>query len=245
MDILWWMNTAITLIHGTFIHCATQIKLVEGRCVSVNKKSSCKELCASPVTRVERQEWGPGCCLCLCALCIMFHPTVPCSPGHSEKLWRREPEEGDVISAEADPSGQAHIAGKLLGMQKAQGMGQVGLSTELSSAAPAEELSPRLPCSSPPHSLHSWGIPAISAGICSKETGQEPHPSCASGWLCCASLAECVVSQQSKGTWRCPRVRSYPLDLFFSSWRPSVSHCLGREFRDLLSGLTYLLTWHE
>lgn len=40
-------------------------------------------------------------------------------------------------------------------------------------------------------------------------------------------------------------MRSYPLDLFFSSWRPSVSHCLGREFRDLLSGLTYLLTWHE
>lgn len=61
----------------------------------------------------------------------------------------------------------------------------------------------------------------------------------------CASLAACVVSEERKGTWRCPRVRSCPLDLFFSSWRPSVSHCLGKEFRDLLSGLTYLLTWHK
>lgn len=64
-----------------------------------------------------------------------------------------------------------------------------------------------------------------------------------SSW--CASLTACVVREEGKGTWRCPRVRSCPLDLFFSSWRPSVSHCLGRECRDLLSGVTYLLTWQK
>lgn len=71
------------------------------------------------------------------------------------------------------------------------------------------------------------------------QSDREKQP--AGSW--CTSLAACLVTKGRKGTWRCPRVRSYPLDLFFFSWRPSVSHCLGREFRDLLSGLTYLLTW--
>lgn len=71
----------------------------------------------------------------------------------------------------------------------------------------------------------------------------------AAGWLLVCiprpRCTACVVSEEREGAWRCPRVRSCPLDLFFSFWRPSVSWFLCREFRDLLSGLTYLLTWHK
>lgn len=111
-----------------------------------------------------------------------------------------------------------------------------------SSAAPAKQLSPRFPCSSPPSSPpHSCGIQGESLGGNAFKGARQERPGKAA---LCACLADCVVTEQRKGTWRCPRVRSYPLDLFFSSWRPSVSRCLGREFRDLLSGLAYLLTWH-
>lgn len=114
------------------------------------------------------------------------------------------------------------------------------------SAAPAKQLSPRLPCSSPPSSPpHSCGIQGESlGGTRSKEQGRSgvPPPQRREKQPC---VPDCVVTEQRKGTWRCPRVRPYPLDLFFSSWRPSVSRCLGREFRDLLSGLAYLLTWHR
>lgn len=71
----------------------------------------------------------------------------------------------------------------------------------------------------------------------------------AAGWLLVCiprpRCTACVVSEEREGAWRCPRVRACPLDLFFSFWRPSVSWFLCREFRDLLSGLTYLLTWHK